>query len=227
VERKLSWRDHLRAGLIALHMAALLIMCLPVPGKLGPGRLKEPGFQAQLRSWRSVGRSVGVKLSQEEAVAMVVRIADVMREVRHKSVKVVKPYIRRVGAGQAWQMFGVVQTDPGILRVELYEGGAWRDLFRHGDPNADWMGRFMYSERGRALLNQYAYRSRQQSYERFGSWLACRAHAEHPEATKLRTTIQVLELVGPQKLRELGTLPIDSTRWERTYDLHTCGADTP
>lgn len=227
MSHKLSWRDHARAGLIALHMGALLVMCLPVPGRMGKPQQNDPGFQSQLRQWRSVGRAVGIQLSQEEALALVIDVTDVMRVVRHKAVNVVKPYIRRVGAGQAWQMFGVVQKTPARLRVEVREGGEWRDLYVHADATADWNARFMRSERMRALLNQYSWRARPSSYERLGSWMACQAKAELPDATELRTTMEVLALPGPARLRETGTIPVKSTRWERSYDLDTCDEDAP
>jgi hypothetical protein len=147
-----SWRDHLRAGLIALHMLALLIMCLPVPGSPDAARKKGSMLHKQVQDWRKAAKAVGIRLSQEEAVDLAVDVATRMRKVRSNAAGLVKPYIRRVGAGQSWQMFGAVVRTPGRLRIELFEGGTWRDLYVHGDDSHAWNGRLLYSERVRALM---------------------------------------------------------------------------
>lgn len=224
---ELGWRDHLRAGLVALHILAVLVMCLPSPGPLGEGMQKHPDFQVQLRQWRSVAGALGWELSEEEALEHTLAAADALRTVRSESVSLVQPYTRRVGADQTWRMFGALSYTPGRLRVEVYENGEWRDLYVHGDGTADWNAQLLRSERLRALMDSYSGRTRKASYGELGVWLGCRYKAEQPSAKRLRTSIQVMELPTPEVLRQTGEIPILSTRWKSFYDLSLCRERTP
>lgn len=224
---KLGVNDHLRAILVALHMVALLAMCLPAPGKLGTPQQKDPGFQAQLKQWRGALSAVGIELTQDQTLDLVIDVADGMRTVRKAGLSFAKPYVRRVGAGQSWQMFGMLNRTPGRFRLEIEEDGEWRDLYVHANGTADWNARLLRSERMRALLNNYAWRRRLESYERFGQWLGCEAKRELPDATRVRTRIEVMALPKPAALRRTGEIPVKSSRWERTHNLAMCDGSPP
>jgi len=208
-------RDHLRAVLIPLHIAAVVFLALPAPGKF----MIEKEWQ-KADAQQAFGAMAGV-LGVPRATVQD-RLWDlglVWQDLRQAIAGPLHPYPAYLGVTQGWAMFAQVPDRSGRLEVYIEEEGDWRPLYISQDPAHDWRGSELRQERLRGFLSDFSWRRRKGRFPGFAEALALRAAADFPEATRLRAEMVHVGIPEPAVLRAQGGLDIGEAYFQHTVFL--------
>jgi len=211
--------DQLRAVLITLHILAISLLAIPAPVGLSHAAMQEAGVQESLATARTVAGALGWEVDQAEATALAHDLGSRYLDARHRVLTPVRPYAQYLGVKQGWRMFSQINPAPRRLEIDLFEGGIWRPIYVARDPELAWMADLMDHERMRGFTNAFSWGKQRPRFRRFSAWLASRAAADFPEATKLKTRMVTVHLVGPEALADHGSLPTGATSWETRINL--------
>ena len=211
--------DKLRALFVLFHLVGITLLSLPTPGKAQD--LDAPEAATLLEDLRALGARLGVERSVAEVKVIAVDVSERIREARAALLAPFNPYARLTGARQGWSMFWAINHRPARLVIEL-EGpdGAWTPLYVARSDTYAWRRRELDQERLRGVVNQYSHLRDRRSYRAFAAFIAQKALAEHPEATRARVLMEERPSQRPEALRA-GKTPPSKRRWEELYSRET------
>jgi hypothetical protein len=208
-------RDHLRALLITLHIAAVVFLALPSPGKfMIEKNWRDPDAQ---QAFRGIAGVLGVPKQQVQDTLWELGLG--WKRLRGVVVEPLGPYVAYMGVKQSWAMFAQVPDRSGRLEVHIEQDGEWRPLYISQDPEHDWRGSELRQERLRGALADYSWRRRKGRFPGFTEALALRAAADFPDATRLRADMVHVGIPEPAELRERGGLEIGEPYFTYTVFL--------
>lgn len=189
---------HIRALLIAAHIAAVIVSAFPSPsGGMTRSAWKDPTVQAELSVWAQ-------RLSMETAVLEehLWDLAVAFMSVRKTALKPFKPYYQHAGTYQAWHMFVAPHRNPAKLEIALdYGSEDWTLIYRARDPEYAWKAEVFDHNRARAALFRYSWKHYRTPYRQLTDWLAGQAAAEFPEAERIRLRWYRYRTLSPERVR--------------------------
>lgn len=92
-------------------------------------------------------------------------------------------------------MFGSVPTRSGRVEILVDREQGWEPLYVARSDRYDWMRSRFEHERFRTYLNDFAWRRRRPSWDRFADWIVLRVGEEFPDVRRVR--LQVVEVTLP------------------------------
>ena len=221
-------RDMIRAILVSLHCFAVFAMSCPAPAGMNEKTLQDEHLQPNFRDWAATAQEVGIDLTAEDIQDLSWTWGRRVLAVRKTMLAPFKPYYTYLGTRQSWQMFGYLNRSPGRIEVatcdELQkklctENSAWEWRFIMLSDEADWLRDTIEQERMRAIVSSFAWKKSKSRYNTLGNWLAKQAARDFPEARYLRTRMGTLLIPEPDRLSELGEVPVGEWYWERTIRI--------
>ncbi len=181
------WWRQLRAVLVLVHVAAILLAAIPAPeGGMNRAAWKDPTVQDELNAWAARLRSAGMELGDEEFQAALWSVGTRYTAVRSFVLRPLRPYYRYLGTNQSWRMFVAPHRYPARLHIDVEEDGAWRPVYVARSPEYRWRARQLDDDRVRAALFRYAWPAYARSWRAFAAWVAARAAADFPGAQRVR-----------------------------------------
>lgn len=193
VRRFLS-SPRLRAGFVAFHAAAVVLLSLPT-GAVSDERWKSKGTQADLAEWGS-GLGEG-----NEFALWFRRVAKGYADVRGVAVAPFNLYAESTGARQGWAMFSSPQRYPAEVHVDAKVDGRWVPIYRPHDPSAAFDAVFLAHHRLRKFQGRFAREWKGKRFQEFASYLAKRALAAHPNAEAVRVRLERKQSLPPEAVR--------------------------
>lgn len=174
---------HLRLAFVLFHVAAVVVWALPsADAALKKSAWEDPTVKAEMATW---ARWFGME--PEVFVDRLWRVAKGWSATHAVLKAPFRPYVKAVGAEQAWQMFVAPHIWPTRLHVEeRLADGAWTPLFIERDPEARWRAAAFGVERMRATVFRWGWPSYRKSYQKGCAALAALRFAEDPEVNALR-----------------------------------------
>lgn len=210
-----AWK-HVRAALIAVHLAVITVAAFPTPaGYLTEKNKTVPEVKASLEAWGAIAIDLGIAEDQPAFVDLVWRAGQGLVDARAAVIDPFESYFWLTGTRQSWRMFGSVDRRVGRFEVHLLENGEWRPLYIDLTEH-DWSAALLEQERVRALRKLFAIGGGKRSYKHFVRFLADRAEADFPEAEALRVRFQGLDIPAPDVVLAQGGLTETKIRLEET-----------
>ena len=143
--------------------------------------------QDEIAAWAERLAVVGVDRTPEVLETELWALAEGIVARRRSLLRPFRPYYRRCGTTQSWQLFVIPQRYPARLHIDIQESGdAWRPLYIARDNEADWNRKLLDTERMRSMLFRYSWSHYQRRFRRFGRWMARKAAVDFPGAEALR-----------------------------------------
>jgi hypothetical protein len=191
-----------RAGLILLHVIAVVALSFPSAAKMGdPKRWRDPRTQAQLALWGDRLRDFGWDISDQELEARLWTAAQSYLGARGAIVAPFEPYGRVVP--QFWGMFKAPASSPSYIAIDVDEGGPdWRTVHESRSPEHDYLAETLDHNRFRKQIGRVG--SRPELFADVSRWLATRAFADFPAARRVRVRVVRRESPTPEA-RQAGT----------------------
>jgi hypothetical protein len=215
-----SW-PHLRAGLIFVHLAAVLVMCTPGPGRLlNRSQWKSAESQAQFAGWANRLRSIGIDTTAAGLEAWLWDRAGEYASVRRRIERPFAPYVQRLHLYQGWSLFSQPQRHPVRLHVDLDRGDGWQPIHVQGSSEHTWRRAQLSHHRLRKLIGRVGRRKNLGSYGRLVDWLARVAAADFPDGQRLRVRLYRYRTAAPGDRVADGTFTD-----ERIIDLARVGLE--
>lgn len=214
-------RSRLILGFVLFHLSAVTLLSLPSPtGVRDDAMWNNPLTQKQVMSWARVGHSLGLGQDPESLARWGRQVAIGVLDVRDVLVAPFLPYTRLVGAGQRWQMFASINSEPGRLSVSIQQepGGEFEPLYVARDPEHAWRAEQLDQERSRGFMNDWSWGHDQNDYKYFARWLARAAGLDFPDAVAIRVCMLKARLPTPAQL-ESGQRPPEHAEWTETLTL--------
>lgn len=213
-----AW-PHLRAALVLVHAAALLVAASPsLTGGMVRASWADPTVAAELDAWHGVATTAGWDVSREEFEDQLWAGAVRVMAARQVALAPVRPYLRYAGTEQPWRMFVAPQRFPSRLWVEVEQDGEFTPVYVARDPEHTWNGALLDHDRMRTLIFLLSWKGYEDTYARWGEWLAPQAAADFPAATRLRTRFARQRSPTPAEVRR-GEDPPVSFRRTQVLDL--------
>lgn len=182
-----GWRQHLVAAGVSAHLLAITLMALPnAAGGLDRQAWRDPTVQAELDRWATRVAFLGIDRPTLEADAFA--FAERSTALRDTVLRPFKPYYRYCGTWQSWKMFVAPHTHPTRLRIEVERGGRWEMAFVERSPDLTWLGRELGHDRMRAVIFRIGWPQYGPLRRDFTRWVARRAAADFPDATRVRVS---------------------------------------
>jgi hypothetical protein len=196
-----AWR-HLTALLLLLHMVAVVLLALPLPGSgLRRSHWDSPTVQAEFQALRERLARLGVVVGREELEDRLYTLALDYSHAHERLVEPLTPYARTAGAQQSWRMFVAPDTHPSVLHVEVEEAAGWRTVFRERSPEWRWAGEVLEHYRVRSALFRHAWSPESHSWAEWVDWLTVKAARDFPRATQLRVSFEQRRTPAPDEMR--------------------------
>lgn len=214
-------RSRLLLGFVLFHLSAITILSIPSPtGVRDNATWNNPVTQRQVMSWARVGHSLGLGRDPQSLVQWGRQVAIEVLDVRDVVVAPFVPYTRVVGAGQRWQMFASINSEPSRLSVSIRQGpdDPFVPLYIARDPAHAWRAEQLDQERSRGFMNDWSWGHDQNDYKYFARWLARQAARDFPEADALQVCMLQAKLPTPAQL-ESGHVPPEHAVWTETLTL--------
>lgn len=181
-----SWRAHVTALLVLLHVIAVVVPAFPGPPKAAARSDLASGWQhRRIASWGAGLNRLGIPISDDALVDFVWRGGNAIVATRSLLSAPFEPYYRYVGTRQRWRMFSSVETHPRRFTVEIDRGRGWEILFSMGREKYSWRRETFEQERVRAVLSDFEFSPRK-SYLGFARRVSSWALADFPDATAVR-----------------------------------------
>ncbi len=193
--------DHLRAVLIAAHLAAITVAAIPSPqGELSEKRIRDPEVRKALDPWTALVIDLGLAEDEDEAVRWLFDLGHTLVKVRKTALGPSSTYLRYTGNAQSWRMFGVAPTKQALLEVHGRRAdGTWEPLYvEHTEHNWGWL--LLDHSRIRAFRSSFATRDMRGRYTMFARGVCRIALDEFPEYTAVRMQYQGIRIPAPDRL---------------------------
>ncbi len=132
-----AW-PRLRALLIALHLAAVVVVACPAPVVVpGKNQWERAGVKGEVRSWQRRLELVGIHLTEKELTETVMAVVQRWSVSRNSAVKPFSEYLKAIGAPQGWYMFTGPDRSPHRYAVDIVSAdGQQVHVFTLGEPTA-------------------------------------------------------------------------------------------
>lgn len=206
---------HLRAGLVLFHVAAVLVMCTPGPGRLlNREQWKSAESQAQFEAWAGRLGALGIDTTAAGLEAWLWARAGQYAGVRRQLERPFTPHVGRLHLYQGWSLFSQPQRHPVRLHIDVDEGTGWRPIYVQGSGQHRWRAAQLRHHRLRKLIGRVARRKNLGSYPRLVDWLSRAAVRDFPAAAQLRVRLYRYRTAPPG-----GDLAGGRFTDERTFDL--------
>lgn len=202
-----AW-PHLRAGLVAAHIGAVIVLAIPEASGVPQSReaWKNPTVQAELVAWADRLTELGIDTDAPTLEDDVYEAARTWTELVTTVRAPVQPYATYLGVRQSWRMFVAPHRYPATLHVELEQDGRWQPLYDARSHAHGWRADQLDHVRVRAVLFRYGWSRYARHYQAFARWLAARAAHDFPSATRVRIQMEHFRTPTPQEARA-GTIP--------------------
>ena len=177
---------HLRAGIIFLHLFAIVLKALPAPeGAMAKKDWAHPTVQAEFRHWSQTLSGVGYPITPVDLEETLWGLAQQVTSVRNTALKPFRPYYRYVGADQNWRLFVAPHMFPSKLEIDVLENNEWKSVYRvHED--GQWQQTLMEQGRFRPAMFRYSWGRYKKQYNRFALYMTEQAAKDFPTATQIR-----------------------------------------
>lgn len=194
----MTWRDHLRAALIALALVAHGIYALPLPRRVTETGLKEEWRQRDIAMWQRWLDGAGFAVTHEQIEAGLMWVTD-LSATTHQTLKApFQPLFRLTSSNQAWALFAGASTKPERIVVEVRDEGSkeWRPILRRLDPCCTWKDPVFRYRRIRGVWDGQKKRTRK-PYQNLTLWTAARVFEEMPEVVEVKVFLEEGRSVYP------------------------------
>jgi len=194
---------HWAAGVfVVFHLAAVTLGSSPVsPGAMNRNLWESPAVQREFVQWSEALGSMGLDVTPLELERFLWEAGRAYIAVRDRIVAPFAPYYRYTGARQGWPMFTGPDTAPTRLSVEIEEQGNWRTVYVQRQPNYDWRAGQLGQEHVRTAIHAVAEDPESDSFRSLAAWIAVRAAADFPQATRVRVSSERLRVLPPEAIR--------------------------
>jgi len=199
----------LRAVLVALHVAAVVIGAFPAPvGGLSKASWSEPTVQAEFDTWHARLQGLGLSADRAEFEDGLFKLAGGWVRARNTVVKPFHPYYRYLGTEQSWRMFVAPHKHPSRLQIQVRDGesGEWDTIFEQDNPELDWRAHQLLQSRTRSCLFRYSWPGYRRNFRALGRWVARQVAEERDDVSHVRVQWLRRRTPGPAKMRA-GELP--------------------
>jgi hypothetical protein len=210
IVRRVLASPRLRAGFVAFHGAAVVLLSLPT-GAVSDERWKSKGTQADLAEWGS-GLGEG-----NDFALWFQRVAKGYADVRGVVVAPFNLYAESTGARQGWAMFSSPQRYPAEVHVDAKIDGQWVAIYRPHDEATAFDSAFLTHHRLRKFQGRFAREWKGKRFQEFAAFLAKRALAAHPNAEAVRVRLERKRSLPPEAVR-MGTKAKGSYEVTHVFD---------
>jgi hypothetical protein len=187
----------LRAALLAVVVFVHGVAASPLPPSPTTAKaLANPIAVEELDGWVRLLGGLGVTTNRAQLTELAVRSSVVTSELRGLVTKPFRPLMRITGTGQGWGLFTYPNTHPHRLVIEVERGGEFQVVYRALDPEHRYLEPQLTFRRVRGVYDDNASKVRP-SYESFARWVARRAFADWPDATRVRVKMIRTHVVTP------------------------------
>lgn len=194
---------HVRAFLVALHLAIVTFTALPsVGGGMNRQAWKQPTVQGEFRAWSERLGSWGVTIPPDELEQRSWDFALGYERARGKVLKPLRPYFEVCGVWQSWKMFVAPHRYPARLEIHVRgSAGGWTPVYVARSDEHAWMRRWLDHDRFRAAVFRYAWDHYRTTRRQFADWVAVRAEEDFPEAAQVRVSFVRYRTPSPEEVR--------------------------
>lgn len=201
------WWPHLRTALIFFHLAAVLVYCLPPPGKVAdPAYWKTEQSQSELGVWAKRIDSLGIDTSKEEFEQWLWRVTQRYVAVRRALDRPFGRYVRTMHTNQGWSLFSQPQTQPVRVVVDLQEPGAgFRRIYESRSDEHTWRRAQFDHNRIRKFVGRIGRRSTRELYWQLGNWIARMAARDFPRSGFVKVRLYRYRTAAPGGETSQGT----------------------
>ena len=189
---------HLRAALLFLALLGNVIYALPLPAPVSAVEIEREGRQRDIEIWLGWLNSAGIAVTHEDLEEGVVAFTGTSGAV-HKTLKrPFKPLFDLVGVNQAWALFAsaTIRPDRLVVEIERAPGSGWVTIERRLDPCCTWRDPQLRYRRIRGVWDSQKDTMRA-GYKGLTKWIAREALLEHPEAQRVRISLEQVESTYP------------------------------
>lgn len=215
--RSPAW-PQLRAVLVALHVASLVVLSLPTAGAVHDrSRWQTANAKDDLRTMAARLRGWGIDTDERRLAQALWDAGSAYLELRGPLAWPFERYAETTGCRQGWQMFASPQRHPAELHVDVELDGRWQVIYRPHDDQAAWNRRQFEHNRFRKLLGRFARGFVRRDYDQTARWVAAKAAAQHPAATRVRIRLYRYATLPPAEVLA-GERPTGRYEHERLFE---------
>jgi hypothetical protein len=219
----LAW-PHLRAGLITLHLIAIVLVAIPAPvGGMDRSAWKDPTVQAEFSAW-----SARLGVSPKSLEDRVWSLANLEMGARDRITSPVWPYIDFTGTDQPWRMFVAPHRFPSRWQIQVRRAGAAADdfetVFEERSREHRWREDFFRQERVRSGIFRYSWPEYSYDAGLLCDWSASRLFEEQPDVVEVRCRFYKAPSPSPEQVLS-HTEP--EGHWEQEHRVRRPGDPPP
>lgn len=215
----ISWKDHVRAVLIAVHLVLITGLAIEVP-LVSPKDLKKPAIAAWITRTSEKLNDAGLSMSREEFQDQVVIWGGGLRTVLLAIRKPGNVYAKYAGVKQSWQMFAGVPTHSAYFFIEIDHGEGFEPLYTARSHEAAWRKPFFDHGRIRTFINHFVRKKNGKGWKRLSRYVRTTVGEAFPDAKRVRMGMQAVTFPPPEVLKETRAVELDERFWVNTQDLH-------
>ncbi|MCA9707358.1 MAG: hypothetical protein KDK70_16005 [Myxococcales bacterium] len=196
-----AW-PHVRAVLVGLHVASLVVLSLPTEGAVhARHRWQTANARSDLRQWAERLSRWGWTTDEHQLERTLWDAGTAYLRIQEPLAAPFEWYARVSGSRQAWHMFASPQRHPAELHVDVEQDGRWRPIYRpHSDEHA-WNRSQFEHNRFRKFLGRFARGFIPRDYDQTARWVATQAAREHPQAARIRVQLYRYDTLPPARVR--------------------------
>jgi hypothetical protein len=183
-ERARAVFRHVRAALVAWHVAAIVTAAIPGPSVgVGGAIWRQPSVQAELAAWSARLGTTPARLQ-----AWLVPAATEAFRVRHAVRRPFAPYLAWTGTEQTWQLFSAPDRVPMRFQIAARRGefAPWETLFEERAAGATWHASYFDHARVRRAVFWYGWLSFAAPEGSHCAWVARQVFRERPDVQVVR-----------------------------------------
>lgn len=187
---------------VAFHLTAVTLAALPSPaGAMSRSLWESPAARSEFEQWAGVLNGLGIDVSADELEPFLWRACWKYVEVREIALKPFSPYFKYCGTRQGWPMFTGPDTTPVRLSVAIEEDEEWRTIYVQRDPRHDWRKRQLGQEHVRTAIHSVSDEPDGDGFRKLSAWIARLAAADFPAATRVRVSMERMQIPSPERAR--------------------------
>jgi hypothetical protein len=196
-----AW-PHARAGLLAVHVLAVVLAAVPAPeGAMARTAWRDPTVQGEFDTWFGHLRSLGYGGTRLQFEDSLWGFAVAYTQTRDAILAPFEPYYDYAGTTQSWRMFVAPHRFPGRLHIEVRRNRVWQTVYVERSPDATWLGRILDHDRMRSAIFRYSWPQYQKTYKDFCQWIATQAERDFPDADRVRIRYFKYRTRSPAEVR--------------------------
>lgn len=196
-----AW-PHVRALLIAAHVASLLILSLPTEGAIhNRRRWQTANAKADLRQMAERLRGWGIDTDEARFTRSLWEVGSAYLTVQRPLAKPFIVYAEVTGSRQGWSMFASPQRHPAELHVDVERDGRWVPIYRPHSEMYTWNRAQFEHNRFRKFLGRFARGFIRRDYDEATRWVATKAAREHPDAPRIRIQLYRYDSPPPAEVQ--------------------------